>query len=240
VSTAESKVIARVPELSEVVWKSAAEAAASALRSFPIESARERDGSVSRDYENAIKILSFGLGFPATFQDWSHLLDSFVHVVRTEKGNQAIASMIVEPMAEKLMRLPAGDTYLPSTSLFGHSLSIPFLQGTGLGIARDGIQSVGHSLFPHKLLESISRTMCGAYDDFKAPGAPGFAEFIEALTSFLGSGIPQFRSQLLQSLESPLSVWLEDESYKLNIDHGVDSRILTAVRIRELMKRFVR
>ncbi|KAJ6055393.1 hypothetical protein N7444_004491 [Penicillium canescens] len=229
-STAETNIIPQAPQLSEVVWKSAAQAAANALRSFPIESARERDGSVSRDYENAIRILSFGLVFTTAFQDWSHLLDSFVHVVRTEKGNQAIATMIVEPMAEQLMRLPAGDTYLPSTSLFSHSLSIPFLQGTGLGIARDGIQSVGHSLFPHKLLESISRTLCGAYDHFEAPGAPGLAEFIEALTSFLGSGIPQFRSQLLQSLESPLSIWLEDESYKINVNHGVDSRIITACR----------
>ncbi|KAJ5294214.1 hypothetical protein N7508_009035 [Penicillium antarcticum] len=229
-STAETTALPRAHPLSEVVWKSAAQAASNALRSFPIESARERDGSVSRDYENAIKILTFGLAYPAVFSDWSHLLDSFVHVVRTEKGNQAIATMIVEPMAEHLMVLPAGDTYLPSTSLFCHSLSIPFLQGTGLGIARDGIQSVGHSLFPHKLIESISRTLCGAYDEFKAPGVPGLADFIEALTSFLGSGIPQFRSRLLQSLESPLSVWLEDKSYKIDVDSGVDSRIITACR----------
>ena len=229
-STAETSAIPRAPPLSGLIWNATAQAASNALQSFPLESARERDGSVSRDYENVIKILSFGLVFPPSFQEWSHLLESFVRVVRTEKGNQEIATMIVEPMADRLMGLPAGDTYLPSTSLLGHSLSIPFLQGTGLGINREGIQSLGHAVFPYKFLESISRTMHGAYDDFSSSKVYGLAEFIEGLTSFLGSGVPQFQCQVLQSLQSSLSLWLKDEACKVSVDRGVDSRILTACR----------
>ncbi|KAJ5514335.1 hypothetical protein N7463_003887 [Penicillium fimorum] len=229
-STTKTSAIPRAPLLSEVVWNATAQAAANALQSFPMESARGRDGSVSRDYENVIKILSFGLSFPSASQEWSHLLETFVRVVRTEKGNQAVATIIVEPMAERLMHLSAGDTYLPSTSLLGHSLSIPFMQGTGLGIDRSGIQAAGHAIFPHKLLESISQTLHGAYNNFSASKSHGLAEFIEALTSFLGTGVPQFQCQILQSLQSSLSVWLKDESYKIHVDRGVDSRILTSCR----------
>ncbi|KAJ5834816.1 hypothetical protein N7447_000842 [Penicillium robsamsonii] len=229
-STTKASAIPRAPLLSEVVWNATAQAAANALQSFPMESARGRDGSVSRDYENVIKILSFGLSFPSASQEWSHLLETFVRVVRTEKGNQAVATMIVEPMAERLMHLSAEDTYLPSTSLLGHSLSIPFMQGTGLGIDRGGIQATGHAIFPHKLLESISQTLHSAYDNFSASKSHGLADFIEALTSFLGTGVPQFQCQLLQSLQSSLSVWLKDEYYKIHVDRGVDSRILTSCR----------
>jgi hypothetical protein len=228
VSTADTSAIPRAPPLSALVWKAASQAASNTLQSFTIEPARERDGSVSRDYENVIKILSFGLAFPLAFQDWSHLLDSFARVVRAEKGDHAIATMIVEPMAERLMGLPAENTYLPSTSLLGHSLSLPFLQGTGLGIDHGGIPSMGHSVFPHKFLDSISRTLRGAYDNFSKLEIDGLAEFIEGLTSFLGSGVPQFQCQVLQTLQSSLSLWLRDEACKLIVEEDVDSRIITA------------
>ncbi|CDM33717.1 hypothetical protein DTO013E5_1487 [Penicillium roqueforti] len=229
-STSKASAIPRAAQLSEVVWNATAQVAADSLQSFPMESARGRDGSVSRDYENVIKILSLGLSFPSAFEGWSHLLETFVRVVRTEKGNQAVATMIVEPMAERLMYLCAGDTYLPSTSLLGHSLSIPFMQGTGLGIDRSGIQAAGHVIFPHKLIASTAQTLHDAYHNFNASQSHGLADFIEALTSFLGIGVPQFQSQILQNLQSSLGLWLKDESYKIHVDHGVDSRILTACR----------
>lgn len=229
-SATNTSAIPRAAQLVEVIWKATAQAAAAALQSFPMESAHGRDGSVSRDYENVIRILSFGLSFPSFFQEWSHLLETFVRVVRTEKGNQAVATMIVEPIAERLMNLSAGDTYLPSTSLLSHSLSIPFMQGTGLGIDRSGIQAAGHAIFPHKLLASITQTLHGAYDNFDASHPNGVADFIEALTSFLGTGVPQFQSQILQCLQSSLGLWLKDRSHKIHVDRGVDSRILTACR----------
>ncbi|CAI7634269.1 unnamed protein product [Penicillium viridicatum] len=229
-SATKTSAIPRAAQLVEVIWKATAQAAAAALQSFPMESAHGRDGSVSRDYENVIRILSFGLSFTSFFQEWSHLLETFVRVVRTEKGNQAVATMIVEPIAERLMNLSAGDTYLPSTSLLSHSLSIPFMQGTGLGIDHSGIQAAGHAIFPHKLLASIAQTLHGAYDNFNASQPNGVADFIEALTSFLGTGVPQFQSQILQCLQSSLGLWLKDKSHKIHVDRGVDSRILTACR----------
>lgn len=223
-SITESASCSRSSLLSGVVWKASAQAAANALQSFPIESARERDGSVSRDYENIIKILAAGLQFPDMSQRWSHLLESFVRVVRTEKGDQVLATLIVEPIAGFLAALPVHDTYLPTTSLLAHSLSMPFMRETGLGI--EGLPS-----FPRKLLESIGRTLTMAYNDFSASHAHGLSDFLESLTSFLGSGVPSFRSQVLWALQIPLSLWIKDNECKIDVARNVDSRILTAVSI---------
>ncbi|CAG8926126.1 unnamed protein product [Penicillium salamii] len=225
--TADTGVFPRDLSLSELVWDATAQAASNALQSFPIESARERDGSVSRDFYNVIKILSPGLAFPSAFEEWSKLLDSFVHVVRTEKGTQAIAAMIIEPMAECIMRLPVGNTYLPLKSLFGHSSSISFLQGTGLGINPGVGQLPGPAAFPYKLLESVSRTLYSAYDEFDASASGNIAEFIEALALFLGTGVPQFQCQVLQNLQASMGAWLRDELPEniFDMSQGAGSKI---------------
>lgn len=232
-STADTGAIPREISLSELVWDATAQAASNTLQSFPMESARERDGSVSRDYDNVMKILLSGLFFPAVSQGWSDLLGSFVSVIQAEKGNQLVATMIVEPIAERITHLPVGDTYLPSRSLFSHSMSVPFLQGTGLGINPGGGQPPGHASFPSKFLESVSRTLRLAYDEVGASDSHALVEFIEAFTSFLESGVPQFQCQVLQHLQPSLGIWLKDELYKLNmvdLGDGIDSRIVTAFR----------
>ncbi|KAJ5108025.1 hypothetical protein N7456_004700 [Penicillium angulare] len=216
--------------LLEVAWKASARAAADALQSFPVESARERDGSVSRDYDNVTKILAAGIKLHDVFQEWSHLLSSFVRVARTERGDQALPALIIEPLAECLMNLPAQDTYLPSASLLSQSLSIPFLQSNEVGKAHTVVQHMGPPPFPTKFIESIGRTLRVAYDGFSGSQSQGFAGFIESLTSFLGSGAPHFRSRLLETLQSALGPWIKDDKSKLEVKNGVDSRILTACR----------
>lgn len=217
--------------LSGVVWRASVQAAADALQSFPIESARERDGSASRDYENIIKILATGLQFPGMAQQWSQLLESFVRVVRTEKGDQVLATLIVEPIASFIMDLPVSDGYLPLASLLAHSLSIPFMRGTGLGIEDS-------PSFPHKLVESIGRTLTTAYNDLSASEAPGLSGFLESLTSFLGSGVPPFRSQILEALQTPLALWVRDEESRVDVARNLESRILTAVSVETRSRSF--
>ncbi|KAJ5935313.1 hypothetical protein N7466_004860 [Penicillium verhagenii] len=229
-SIAESTYVSHPSSLSEVVWKASARAAADALQSFPVESARERDGSVSRDYENVTKILASGLRLRNVFQEWSHLLGSFMRVARTEKGDQGLPALIIEPLAGCLVNLPVYDTYLPSASLLSQSLSIPFLQGNEVGDGHTVAQQPSPPPFPYKLVESIGRTLSLAYDGFSVSESHGLAGFIESLTSFLGSGVPHFRSQLLQTLQPFLKPWIQDGDSKFDFKHGVDSRILTAVR----------
>lgn len=221
-----------VHNFAQIVWKSTAQLAADTLCSFPIESARERDGSVSRDYENIVKILSAGLKFIDVSLVWSQLLDSSVRVVRTERGDRAIATMILEPLAECVTGLKARDTYLPSISLLSHSLSISYYHPDALNLGPNGTASgAGNDelLLPEKLLTLVHKTLQESYEGFDSSNNKGVADFIESLTSFLGSGALVFRTRVLERLQGPLAQWLKDEVHQLNVESGVESRILTAV-----------
>jgi hypothetical protein len=223
-----------VQNFAQIVWNSTAQLAAESLRSFPLESARERDGSVIRDYENVVKILSTGLKFSTVFPAWNQLLDALVRVMRTEKGDRAIASMTLEPLAECMMTIDARNTYLPLSSLFTQSLSIPYCHQSDSG-AKEGEAITSGSKedvsFPHRLVQLVDRTLQESYSTFDPSKTSGVADFIESLTSFLGSGILAFRRKLLENFQGSLALWLRDEARKLNIESGVESRILTAVRV---------
>ncbi|KAJ5532465.1 hypothetical protein N7494_009017 [Penicillium frequentans] len=210
-SIADSTYVSRPSPLSEVVWKASARAAADALQSFPVESARERDGSVSRDYENVNKILASGLKPHNVFQEWSHLLGSFMRVARTEKGDQGLPALIIEPLAVCLMNLSVHDTYLPSASLLSQSLSVPFLQGNSVGN--------GHTVAQQPSPPAVPLQTRGINWENIEPGI----RWLQCL------GIPWSR-RLLETLQSSLKPWIKDGASKFDFKHGVDSRILTACR----------
>ncbi|PWY86056.1 hypothetical protein BO70DRAFT_378728 [Aspergillus heteromorphus CBS 117.55] len=207
--------------LAEAVWTSTAQLSAASLASFPMETARERDGSVSRDYENIVKILSAGLKFADVFQVWSQLVDSLIRVVRTEKSDQAIAAMAVEPLAEAIITHGARNTCPPSASLLKHSLSISYCHESGLGNSQE-------LFFPQKLVALVNKTLLGSYESFDPLETSGIADFIECLTSLLGSGVTTFRTTVLAHIQQPLTSYLRDGARKLNVESGVESRILTA------------
>ncbi|PWY93482.1 telomere length regulator protein [Aspergillus sclerotioniger CBS 115572] len=210
--------------LAETIWRSAARLSESSLSSFPMETARGRDGSVSRDYENIVNVLSAGLKFPDVFEIFNPLMESLIRVVRTEKGDQAIATMAVEPLAESMMKQGARNTYLPSASLLRLSLSIPYCHEPGAGTNTQGL------VLPHSLIELVNKTLSESYEGFDPLETSGVADFIESLTSLLGSGVSTFRSAILARLQQPLARYVRDEERKLNVESGVESRILTACR----------
>ncbi|OJJ71149.1 hypothetical protein ASPBRDRAFT_30889 [Aspergillus brasiliensis CBS 101740] len=210
--------------LAETVWKSVAQLSASSLSSFPMETARERDGSVCRDYENIVNILTAGLKFSDVFEVWNPLVDSLVRVVRTEKGDRAIATMAVEPLAGSIIGQGTRNTCKPSASLLRLSLSIPYCHEAETAKGN-------HELtFPHKLIELVDRTLRQSYDSFDPVEPNGIADFIECLTSLLGSGVPAFRTAMLTQLQPSLAFYLKDGERKINAESGVESRILTACR----------
>ncbi|KAB8265808.1 Rap1-interacting factor 1 N terminal-domain-containing protein [Aspergillus pseudonomiae] len=230
----ETEFAYRTHTFAQVGWKSTARLAADSLCSYPIESARERDGSVLRDYDNAIKILSTGLKFSDTIQEWDQLVDSLIRVVRTEKGDDAIATMVVEPISECMMALRVQDTYLPAASLFGYSLSITYchynIRNTGVPVSGQDGQASGNSIFPAKLVELVNRILRESYEGFDPTGTNGIADFLESFTSLLSSGVPAFRSAILETTQQPLALWLKDDVRKINVESGVESRIITAGR----------
>lgn len=218
----------------QLIWKVTAKFSADCLCSFPIESARQRDGSISRDYENAVRILSSGLTFTEASQEWSQLLDSFVRVLRTEKGDRAIATVVIEPLSERMMLQQARDLYQPSTAFFNHSLSLPYCHENNADM--EGNDTYHSSLdgdlfiFPDKLVKLADKILRETYEIFDPSRTNGIADFLEALTSFLGSGAFAFRARVLERIQQPISLWLKDETRKLNAECGIESRVLTSCR----------
>ncbi|EHA20618.1 hypothetical protein ASPNIDRAFT_44054 [Aspergillus niger ATCC 1015] len=212
--------------LAETVWKSVAQLSASSLSSFPMETARERDGSVCRDYENIVNILSAGLKFSDVFEVWNPLVDSLIRVVRTEKGDRAIATMAVEPLAGSIIEQGTRNTCTPSASLLRLSLSIPYCHEA------ETVKGTHETTFPHKLFELVDKTLRQSYESFDPVKPNGIADFIECLTSLLGSGVPTFRTAMLTHLQQSLAFYLKDGERKINAESGVESRILTAVSVR--------
>ncbi|PYH36265.1 putative telomere length regulator protein (Rif1) [Aspergillus neoniger CBS 115656] len=210
--------------LAETVWRSVAQLSASSLSSFPMETARERDGSVCRDYENIVNILSAGLKFSDVFEVWNPLVDSLIRVVRTEKGDRAISTMAMEPLAASIIEQGTRNTCKPSASLLKLSLSIPY------GHEAETAKGTHEMAFPHKLIELVDKTLRQSYESFDPVEPNGIADFIECLTSLLGSGVPTFRTAVLTHLQQSLALYLKDKERKINAESGVESRILTACR----------
>lgn len=217
----------------QVAWKVTTRLAAESLRRFPIESARERDESVLRDYENVIRILATGLKFPSDFRVWNQLLDSFVHVVKSERGDLAILSTVIEPVAGSVMRIWEG-AYLPSAALIRHALSVPYYQdilsvGQSDASARTPPSGDSQPLFPETLIKLVEKALRVSYDRFNSSEG-GMADFIESVVSLLTSGILAFRYKALEWLQGSLALWLKDEVQQLNTDAG-GSRIVAAVSV---------
>jgi hypothetical protein len=221
----------------QYLWEAVAKLTMKCLNSFPLETMRDRDGSVSRDYDNVIKILSRGLQFPTAHVIWSSLLDAFVRSVRTERGERGIATLIVEPLSDNFQQLGLDQVCLPLKAVINQALSLPYYQQTKLrphpfGLTH-GSSAPDQALFPMKLVEVVDRVLSEFYQHSKHTEHPEIAEVVESLTSLLGSGVLQFRAAVLDKLQSPLALWLRDAARLLTLENGTDSRLLTAVRTNE-------
>ncbi|KAL2870200.1 putative telomere length regulator protein (Rif1) [Aspergillus lucknowensis] len=213
----------------EKLWKSTADLSADCLSSFPIEPTRERDGAVRRDYDNVVQILSAGCRFSDSLSVWDRLMDAFTRVLRTEKGDRAVADLGLLPLTTAMTSLKASDAYLPAASVFKHCLTIPFSDKEDTATTEQRTESkeppfpTGLVGFAHQVLEDSSQQFGRAHPS-------GLAVFIESIASFLGSGSANFRFMLLESLQEPLGLYVKDTSNRLTADDGVESRFLTACR----------
>lgn len=221
--TEEKKPRFGTADFPQVTWKATARLATDSLRTSPTESARERDESVLRDYENSVRILSTGLKLPNTFQEWNELLDSFIHVTRSERGVQPIATIIIEPLAETVMHHCAQPPHLSSAALLRHAASVPYNVSEG-----------DQPLFPKGLVEVIDKTLRVSYDNFNSSETAGVADLIDSLASFLGCGDLSFRSTVLDLLQGPLALWFKDETRKFNSE-SEEGRTVTAVSAYEVV-----
>jgi hypothetical protein len=223
------------PKLVGSIWVAAAKLTINCLTSFPMETPRDRDGTVTRDYDNVTKILARGLQFGTTFQTWDSLLDACVRVVRTERGERSIASLIIEPLATESLQLTRKLSFWPLKALTTQALSLSYYQKGETRVSMTGLSQgstvPNHPFFPEKLLELIIKVTAEAYEHFNADENIATAEVMESLTALLGSGTAQFRFKLLDKLQAPLSLWLQDTARCLTSENGTSNRLLTAVSL---------
>lgn len=210
----------------KTVWNSAAQLSADCLCSFPIESSRERDGSVARDYDNVSSILSEGLYHSADSPAWNRLIDTFVRVLKSERGNYAVANLI-EPFADLMLNLDVCKALIPASSIIKHSASIYFSACEGNLTVSD--QNKGTPLFPSALVAVADHLLSDSYALPELSLSDGVAMFIDSLVFLLGTGTFMFRYVLLDKLQVPFGLFVKDASHKLAFDSGVESRVSAAV-----------
>jgi hypothetical protein len=190
---------------------------------------RESDGTISRDYNNVSNILLRGLQFTTSPTTWNALLESYIRIVRTEKGERGISTLVIEPIAQKLMQFDRVRPYLPMKALINQALSLAYYQQNKYPATPSTSSQASSFFFPEKLLDLIRKVLADSYNNFNSADSVVLAEVVESLTSLLGSGTLQFRYMLLEYLQSPLSLWLRDSARYLTSENGAENRLLTAV-----------
>ncbi|KAL4885523.1 Rap1-interacting factor 1 N terminal-domain-containing protein [Aspergillus karnatakaensis] len=215
-------------DCTQVIWRSAAQLAADCLSSFPVDSVRERNGSFSRDHVNVVQILSSGLNSPVDHTAWDELVGAFIRLLRTEKGNSTVATMVLEPLAGLLQNRDVAYAYFPASSMFKHSLSMPFT-----GFIEPETKTHPDSrmpAFPSTLLALTHRLLRESYQVLGQVHLDGVVILIGSIASFLASGTFPFTAILLERLGESLGVYLKDTSRKLTSDSGVEERISAVCR----------
>ncbi|QGA20322.1 hypothetical protein EYB26_008024 [Talaromyces marneffei] len=220
----------KASKLDSYIWDAAARFSVNCLGSLPMETLRERDGTIARDYMNVSNVLLHGLQFTTSPTTWNSLLESYIRIVRIEKGERGISTLVIEPIAQKLIQLDLVRPYLPLKALINQALSLAYYQQTKYPATPSSSNQASSFFFPEKLLTLIRKVLADSYNHFNSSDSVPFAEVIESLTSLLGSGTLQFRYMLLEYLQSPLALWLRDSARYLTSENGADSRLLTAYR----------
>ncbi|KAI2792387.1 hypothetical protein POX_b02424 [Penicillium oxalicum] len=231
VSAGDSVNAARESPLLATVWTETAKAAACALNTFPIEPVRERIGVASRDHEIITDILLTGVDlFPDAISDWSCLLNDYSRVVRTEKDDIAVVELVVEPIARHLSTMAVFDTYLPTSFLLSHCLSVHFVPQAEHEVGESSPDSIRSPDFPDGLWTTIGRSLELGYRNIITSHLPRLAAFVESLASFFSSAPPLCCVQAAEIVQAPLALWIEDAEGKLFAPRGEDDLITFAHR----------
>ncbi|KAL4946645.1 Rap1-interacting factor 1 N terminal-domain-containing protein [Aspergillus oleicola] len=210
---------------SQIVWTSTAQLAVDCLSYFPTESARERDGSIARDYDNLKTILMAGSRFSGNAGVWDRLLDALTRVLRTEKGDHAVVTMVLEPLAAGLLIHDIRSIFSPTSSIINRSLPISFSNLT-LQEMKDNTFAPP---FPSLLTTLAQKTLSESYGALE-DSQNHVVTFIDSLVLFLGSGTLTFRSLLLDQLQNAIGLYLKDEHHKIIVENALESRTLSACR----------
>ncbi|KAL1883571.1 hypothetical protein Plec18167_002578 [Paecilomyces lecythidis] len=226
-----------IPYSARFVWEAIAKLTEACLTSFPDGSTRGRDGSVSHDRDNVIEILISGLQFPDNISAWGHLLDTFVRVVTTELGEDAVSTIVIDPLAEKMQSLQIGWVCSASGRLLDHVSSLSCQSSDAFPTVSS---EIGNSPAmrnaerrvpnPHKLIQLVDKVLRECYATTEQENIAHITRLTESVVSFLESGVLVFRLAALEALQEPLALWTKDEQERFNSGRPEASTLAAAYR----------
>ncbi|KKZ66382.1 hypothetical protein EMCG_07886 [[Emmonsia] crescens] len=217
------------------VWQNIAKLAKECLAAFPLETGiKNRDDSAPNDYENVTAILVAGSGFEPVFTEWSQLLGSFSSVVRAERGETALAS-ILETLSETIRSQPLATVAACCTAL------LDLAKFTAI---QEQLQSrlhppINKSTFAHrqnqprswnKLIELASRVMKETYQKLTDIEYGCIVRFLDSATKLIDRCPSLFGPTLLNETQDALGLWLTDPNGLLISRLDVDKSILVSAR----------
>ncbi|OAX84236.1 hypothetical protein ACJ72_01398 [Emergomyces africanus] len=218
------------------VWQNIAKLAKECLTAFPMETEiKNRDDSATNDYDNVITILVAGSGFEPALTEWSQLLDSFSSVVRAEKGETALTSIIVKlsqairskPLAAtasccaallNVAKFPAISEQLPSP-LHPPVNKLPF-----------GHRQTQPQYSCHKLIDLATRVLKELYAAITDIDSGCLVRFLDATTKLIDRCPASFGLALLGETQISLGLWLTDPDGLLTNRSDVDDSIIISAR----------
>ncbi|OJD17480.1 hypothetical protein AJ78_02453 [Emergomyces pasteurianus Ep9510] len=233
---------ANVPDVSleclascHYVWQNIAKLTMECLAASPIETEiKNRDDSASNDYENITTILVAGSGFEPVLTEWSKLLDSFSSVVRVEKGETALAS-VIEALSGAIRSQPLTTTAGCCAALL-ELAKFPAIQDQLPPPLHPPVNKppFGHcQIHPYSysnLIALASRVLKEIYVKITDIDYGCIARFLDSTTKFMDRCPPSFGLAFLGETQISLTYWLTDRDGLLTSRPDVNDSIIVSAR----------
>lgn len=210
------------------LWQLVAKAAGTVLNS---PKANEKLGdspqNVGHEYRDVSKILEVAIrrGFTDSITIWTDLGTNLAHNLAKDIGNEAITTILIEPLAATVHQsktLDCYDFYLAS-ALFLLKLATWPQSRQALERARKMLWGLGSapqkqaSLDPFDHLYSMTNTMLlNSYSRLQSTSSKMMVEFLSTVTLLISSSPLSLKSTLLKQIQPGLAIWIEDAEGRLN------------------------
>lgn len=219
------------------IWEVTADLVDESLVSPTPDTTRDRGNALSRDHVNIVlNILDAGIRFEESHSDWSRLAESLVDVVRTERKEDSVAAIIIEPLSESLLNKDVAIALSPTETLLKlaiypsmqinepHSPRLPnFNPYLSPQVNRN---EIGYE----KLMDLTEKALRESYQQYTVIFPTTLSTFIEAVVYSLHSCPSNVRTIALERLQTGVSLWLADRDHQLGKDPIDDRKIMATVR----------
>ncbi|MCJ1462990.1 hypothetical protein MMC07_001594 [Pseudocyphellaria aurata] len=210
------------------LWQLVAQAAGTVLNS---PKANEKIGDspqdVGHEYRDVSKILEVAIrhGFTDGVRTWIDLGTDLAHNLAKEIGNEAITTILIEPVAATIHQSKGLDFYefYLASALFLLKLATWPHSRQALERARKMLWGLGSipqkqaNLDPFDHLYSMTNTMLiNSYSRLQSTSSRTMVDFLSTVSLLISSCPLSLKSNILKQLQPGLAIWIEDAEGRLN------------------------